>query len=75
LPETPTPRTVRLENTRAIRRELVRLYGEGRRGLMSVADLSRYAHVLMILSNIGRDADLEARLEALEKALAKEHPT
>jgi hypothetical protein len=60
---------------RQIRRELGALYAEGKNGTRPVADVSRLANVLMILANLIRDADLEQRLEALEKALAKERPT
>jgi hypothetical protein len=73
LADTPLPR-VRLENVRQIRRELAHLYREGKNGTRAVTDVSKLANVLQIMANLIRDADLETRLEALEKALAKDHP-
>jgi hypothetical protein len=61
-----------LKDHRAIRRELVALYGQGKRGLIDPKLLGRLAHVLSLLAGLVRDIDLEARLAALEHQAALE---
>ncbi len=51
-----------------VRRELARLYREGKSGRRDVADVSRLANVLQILSRVIEGSTLEARVEALEAA-------
>lgn len=51
-----------------VRRELARLYREGKSGRRDVADVSRLANVLQILGRMIESSDLEARIAALEEA-------
>jgi len=51
-----------------VRRELARLYREGKAGLRDVSDVSKLANVLQILGRMIATSDLEARIEALEAA-------
>lgn len=49
-----------------VRRELARLYREGKSGRRDVSDVSKLANVLQILARLIADSDLEARIERLE---------
>lgn len=49
-----------------VRRELARLYREGRNGQRDVGDVSRLANVLQILSRCIETGDLERRIVDLE---------
>lgn len=51
-----------------VRRELARLYREGKSGRREVSDVSKLANVLMILSRVIEGSSVEARIEALEAA-------
>lgn len=51
-----------------VRRELARLYREGKSGRREVADVSKLANVLQILARVIEGSTLEARIEALEAA-------
>jgi hypothetical protein len=46
--------------------ELRVIYRESRAGKLDVAECSRFANILSILSRLMSDGDLEARIEALE---------
>lgn len=50
-----------------VKREMARLYREGKAGRRDVADVSRLANVLALLGRLIEGADLEARLAALEQ--------
>ena len=50
-----------------VRRELARLYREGKSGLRDVADVSRLANVLNILVRSIESSELEERLVSLEE--------
>jgi hypothetical protein len=50
-----------------VKREMARLYREGKAGKRDVADVSRLANVLALLGRLIEGADLEARLAALEQ--------
>jgi hypothetical protein len=64
----PTPRLrLPLATVQDVRRELARLYREGKSGVRDVAEVSRLANVLQILSRCIADSDLERRIELLEK--------
>ena len=70
--DTPRPSSrVRLESVDRVRRELVRLYKEGRDGRRDTQDVSRLANVLALIARMIEGGQLEARLAALEAA-AKE---
>lgn len=66
--EPPSPR-LRLPLTTAndVKREMARLYREGKAGRRDVADVSRLANVLALLGRLIEGADLETRLAALER--------
>lgn len=66
----PTPKQyarAKLTNATEVSRELAKLYREARSGRIDVADASRLANMLSILSRILSDSELEARIEALEQ--------
>lgn len=65
---TTPPSRLRLKLTTAedCRRELARLYREARGRRLDVADASRMANILQILSRLIETSDLEARVERLE---------
>ncbi len=65
----PLPRSLR--DHRTIRRELVALYRQAKRGLIEPALVGRLTHILNSLAAIARDVDFEERLAALEAALAE----
>jgi len=50
-----------------VKREMARLYREGKAGRRDVADVSRLANVLALLGRLIEGADLEARLATLEQ--------
>ena len=62
------PPRIRLKLATAddVRRELARLYREGRAGQRDVGDVSRLANVLQILSRCIETGDLERRINELE---------
>lgn len=67
VPAAPRPRLrLPLNTADDVRRELGRLYREGKAGTRAVGDVSRLANVLQILGRLIESSDLEARIEALE---------
>lgn len=67
--EAPAPRLrLPLATANDVRRELARLYREGKSGQREVQDVSRLANVLQILGRMIETGELEARLEVLEAA-------
>lgn len=62
------PSRLRLKLTTAgdVRRELGRIYREGKSGTREVGDVSRLANVLMILGRLIESSDLEMRIKLLE---------
>lgn len=62
------PARVRLKLSTAddVRRELARLYRDGKSGSRDVGDVSRLANVLQILSRCIETGDLERRINELE---------
>lgn len=67
------PSRLRLKLTTAedCRRELARLYREARGKRLDVADASRLANILQLLSRLIETSDLESRILALEEATKK----
>ena len=51
------------------RRELARLYHEGREGTREVQDVSRLAHVVALIGRLVEGSELERRLDELEARL------
>jgi len=66
--DTPRPSSrVRLESVDRVRRELVRLYKEGRDGRRDTQDVSRLANELMFVVRCLEGSDLERRIGLLEQ--------
>jgi hypothetical protein len=64
----PAPRLrLPLATAADVRRELARLYREGKAGQREAADVSRLANILAILGRLIETSDLEARLQKLEQ--------
>jgi hypothetical protein len=57
----------KLSTCRDVRGELARLYREGKSGKRDVAEVSRLANVLSILGRLIEGADIELRIEKLER--------
>lgn len=57
----------KLSTVSDVSKELAKLYREARSGRIDVADGSRLANMLSILSRMLSDSELEARVEELEK--------
>jgi hypothetical protein len=64
------PPRIRLDSLIRVRTELVKIYREGRDGERDVVEARQLATILSMIAKILSDGELEARLEALEKALA-----
>lgn len=67
----PRRSRLRLDTMDRVRRELVRLYREGRDGARDTQDVSRLANVLSIVGRMIEGGELERRLEALEQGGAR----
>jgi hypothetical protein len=63
---------LRLDSVNRVRRELTRLYLQGREGHRDVAEVSRLANVLALIGRLLEGSELERRLEALEHQLSAE---
>jgi hypothetical protein len=64
---TPTPRTrLRLTSVNECRRELAKVYIAARKGKIPTGEATRLAYLLVSLSNMIRDNELEDRIAALE---------
>ena len=63
-----TPPRLRLKLTTVAdnRRELARVYRGAKSGVIPIADGSRLANILFILTRVIEGSDLEARVEILE---------
>ncbi len=72
-PPSPSPGPGRLDTVTRVRRELARLYREARAGSLDVGDASKLAHILQILGRMIEGAELEARVEALERVKGVTH--
>jgi hypothetical protein len=67
----PTPRRrIRLNSASAVARELGRLYKDARHGRVEPGDATKLAYILDLLRKSLESADLEQRLEAVERTLA-----
>ena len=58
----------RLDTLPRIRREMTRLYIDGRDGRRDVGDVSKLSNVLALIARAIEGGEIEARLEALESA-------
>jgi hypothetical protein len=59
---------LRLDSLDRIRRELTKIYRQGRDGERDVGDSSKLAHILALVARIVEGSDLEKRITALEQA-------
>ena len=66
----PLPR-VQLDSLERVRREMARLYVEGKQGRRDVQDVSRLANVLALIGRMIEGGELERRLEALEARVGR----
>lgn len=65
----PPRRTrLRLDSADRVRRELIKLYRQGRDGERGTDDVAKLAGVLGIVGRLVESDELEARLDALERA-------
>jgi hypothetical protein len=65
--DAPRPSSrVRLDSVDRVRRELVRLYKEGRDNKRDTQDVSRHANLLALIGRLIEGGQLEARIAALE---------
>ena len=71
-PAPPSRLRTRLLTINDVKKELARLYRESRAGKVETQDASRLANMLSILGRLIEGSDLEARLDALERATQKE---
>jgi hypothetical protein len=62
----PARLRLRLATADDVRRELARIYREGKAGQRDIADVSRLANVLQILNRCIETSDLERRVADLE---------
>jgi len=66
----PTPcksKRLRLGNLKEVRREMAAVYAEARRGDIPAQEATRLVYMLISISNMIRDSELEERIIALEK--------
>jgi hypothetical protein len=64
----PRPgRRLRLDSLDRVRRELVKIYRQGRDGDRDVGDASKLANILTMIARILEGSDLEKRITALEQ--------
>ncbi len=71
-PAPPSRVRVKLVTAEDCRRELARLYREARGKRMDVADASRLANMLQIMSRLIETSDLEDRIHEVEEALRQD---
>ena len=65
------PRTIGpLDNLKAVRRELSRVYKDSRQGRIPTSDGTRLAFILTAIAKVIEQSDLERRVEALERGVA-----
>jgi hypothetical protein len=67
-PPSETRLRLALRTADDVRRELARIYRDGRAGRRDISDVSKLANVLQILGRMIETSDLEARIEKLEAA-------
>jgi hypothetical protein len=70
----PSPRVRALETAADVKREAGKLYRTARRGEVASADASRLASLLALILKVIEGADLEARIEVLERTQPRVGP-
>lgn len=68
----PKRQRLRLQTAGDVRREIARVYREGKAGRRDVAEVSRLANVLSILNRAIESSELEHRIERLEQRGAQD---
>ena len=64
----PTPKKqIRLSSIKDCRRELSKVYSEARCGSVNPQDATRLTYILVAISNMIKDHELEARVQKLEE--------
>jgi hypothetical protein len=66
--EPPRRCRLRLNTVDLLRREMAKLYRDGRDGRRDTQDVSRLANVLALIGRLIEGGDLEKRITALEQA-------
>jgi hypothetical protein len=61
------PRVGQLDNLRAVRREMARLYKEARRGTLESQEATRLVFILQAIGRLIEGGEFERRIEILEK--------
>ena len=67
-PDAPRRTRLRLDSVDRVRRELIKLYRQGRDGERGADDVAKLAGVLGIVGRLVESDELEGRLDALERA-------
>lgn len=64
----PTPRKqIRLSSIKDCRRELAKVYADARHGSVDPQNATRLAYILVAISNMVKDHELEERIKKLEE--------
>ncbi len=71
-PPRPGRSRLRLDTLDRVRRELVRIYRQGRDGDRDVGDASKLANILTMIARILEGSDLEKRIAVLEQQARQE---
>jgi hypothetical protein len=71
-PPNPLPIPAGLSDHRGVKREMIALYRQAKRGLIDPALLGRLAHLLSLIGGAIRDVEHEARIAKLEAAVELE---
>jgi len=68
IPATPTPKKqIRLSSIKDCRRELAKVYADARHGSVDTQDATRLTYILVAISNMIKDHELEERVKKLEE--------
>lgn len=69
IPITPTPQgaKIRLSSVKDCRRELAKVYADARQGKIPSPDATRLTYILVAVSNMIKDHELEERVKKLEE--------
>jgi hypothetical protein len=65
--DAPRPSRLRLDTIDRVRREMAKLYRDGRDGRRDTQDVSRLANVLALIGRLIEGGDLEKRIGLLEQ--------
>ncbi len=68
IPSTPTPKKqIRLSSIRDCRRELSKVYADARHGSVDPQDATRLTYIIVAISSMIKDHELEERVKKLEE--------